>query len=206
MNQDPSGRPRLAAAVDGRVAGLWQAFMLRGVLAAVLGLCALIWPSVSLAILLRLVGLYCVADGAAGVLGAWRAAERGANLLQALLGIVAGALLLFWPGGSLRTLLVLFGAWALLTGLSQIVAARQAEVESSDRRLMTSIGGIAAALGPDPDRLARHRGGDRLGDRACGAAAGGAPDLPRAAPQAPADPRGDLRPAAPLARTRAAPG
>jgi uncharacterized membrane protein HdeD (DUF308 family) len=151
MNQDQNPGRELAAGVQSRLSGklgdLWWAFMLRGVLAAVLGLCALIWPSVSLAVLIALVGIYCLADGVAGLFGEWRASERGANLAQALLGVVVGAVLLFWPGASTRTLLVVFGVWALITGISQIVAARRDDVEGSDRTVMTTIGGIAAALG-----------------------------------------------------------
>jgi uncharacterized membrane protein HdeD (DUF308 family) len=151
MKQDQNPGREFAAGMQSRLSGklgdLWWAFMLRGVLAALLGLCALIWPSVSLAVLIALVGIYCLADGVAGLFGVWRASERGANLAQALLGVVVGAVLLFWPGASIRTLLVVFGVWALFTGISQIVAARRDDVEGSDRSVMTTIGGIAAALG-----------------------------------------------------------
>ncbi len=151
MKQDQDRGHALAAGVQSRLSGklgdLWWAFMLRGVLAAALGLCALIWPSVSLAVLIALVGIYCLADGAAGLFGVWRASERGANLLQALLGVAVGAVLLFWPGASIRTLLVVFGVWALFTGISQIVAARRDDLEGSDRSVLTTIGGIAAAMG-----------------------------------------------------------
>ena len=147
MSDDQAGRPRLAAGVSAKLGDVWWAFMLRGVLAAVLGLCALIWPSLSLAILMRLVGIYCLLDGVTGLAGAVRASERGAHLLQALLGLVVGVLLLFWPEGSVRTLLVIFGIWALLTGVSQIFAARQQEVEGSERGAISTIGWIAAAVG-----------------------------------------------------------
>jgi uncharacterized membrane protein HdeD (DUF308 family) len=147
MNENRDRRQPLAAGLSGRLGDMWWAFMLRGVFAAVLGLCALIWPSVSLALLIALVGLYCLADGVAGLLGAWRAAERGPNLLQALLGIAVGAILLLWPGASIRVLLVVFGVWALFTGVSQIVAARREHLESNERGVMTTTGGIAAALG-----------------------------------------------------------
>ncbi len=146
MREDQDRRRPLAAGMTARLGELWWTFMLRGVLAAVLGLGALIWPSVSLAILIRLVGLYCLADGVAGLVGAFRTSERGANLVQALVGIAVGALLLLWPGGSIRTLLVVFGAWALVTGVSQIVVARRAAVEG-ERSVMTTIGGVAAILG-----------------------------------------------------------
>lgn len=146
--RDP-GRP-LAGARDRaseKLGDMWWAFMVRGVLAGVLGLAALIWPSASLAILLRLVGIFCLLDGVTGLIGAFRTSERGAHLLQAILGLVVGALLLFWPEGSVRTLLVIFGIWALLTGVSQIVAARQQQAGGDERSAMTTIGWIAAAVG-----------------------------------------------------------
>jgi uncharacterized membrane protein HdeD (DUF308 family) len=130
-----------------RLGHLWWTVMLRGVLAAALGLCALLWPGVSLAILVHLVGLYCLADGLAGVLEASRASERGVSLLQAVLGVVVGAVLLLWPGPSIRLLLMVFGAWALLTGIGQVVAAHRADLEGSERSVMMAIGGIAAGLG-----------------------------------------------------------
>jgi uncharacterized membrane protein HdeD (DUF308 family) len=145
--RDP-GR-RLAGArdrVSDKLGDMWWAFMVRGVLAAALGLCALIWPSASLAILLRLVGIYCLLDGLTGLIGAWRASERGAHLLQAILGLVAGVLLLFWPEGSVRTLLVIFGIWALVTGASQLWTARQQEADG-ERSAMTTIGWVAVVVG-----------------------------------------------------------
>src|SRR5437660_5930154 len=36
--------------------------------------------------------------------------------------------LLFWPSTSARTLLMVFGGWALFTGVSHILAARRANV------------------------------------------------------------------------------
>lgn len=133
--------------VSERLGDLWWAFMARAVLAAALGLCALIWPSASLVILMRLVGLYCLLDGGAALIAAMRTSDRSAHILQAILGLLVGVLLLFWPEGSVRTLLVIFGIWALLTGVSQIWAARQQEVEGGERSAMTTIGWVAVVVG-----------------------------------------------------------
>jgi uncharacterized membrane protein HdeD (DUF308 family) len=133
--------------VSERLGDVWWAFMVRGVLAAALGLCALIWPSASLVILMRLVGLYCLLDGGAALIAAMRTSDRSAHILQAILGLVVGVLLLFWPEGSVRTLLVIFGVWALLTGGSQIWAARQQEFEGGERSAMTTIGWGAVVVG-----------------------------------------------------------
>lgn len=128
-----------------RLGDVWWTFMLRGLLAAALGLCALIWPTLSLEILLRLVGIYCLADGVAGLVGALRSGERP-SLLQAVFGIAVGLVLLFWPGATTRLLLMVFGAWALVTGISQVIAARSLDAEQ-DRGPRTTIGVIVAVVG-----------------------------------------------------------
>jgi uncharacterized membrane protein HdeD (DUF308 family) len=83
----------------------------------------------------------------AGLVGALRASDRGTSLLQAVVGLVAGGLLLFWPGTSAHALLMVFGAWALFTGASHILAARRTSVEETQRRLMTTMGGAVAVVG-----------------------------------------------------------
>ena len=65
--------------------------MLRGVLSAILGICALFWPSRSLAILITLAGVFILADGATGLAGALRNWMGSETLLQpvASLGALA---------------------------------------------------------------------------------------------------------------------
>jgi uncharacterized membrane protein HdeD (DUF308 family) len=80
-------------------------------------------------------------------MGALRASASGTYLLQAIVSLVAGGVLLFLPSASARTLLMVFGGWALLTGVSQILAVRRASVEDAARGLTTTIGGAVAAIG-----------------------------------------------------------
>jgi len=49
------------------VSGIWWVFMLRGVLAAVLGVVALFWPTLTIKILVLFVGAYLIADGVMGL-------------------------------------------------------------------------------------------------------------------------------------------
>jgi uncharacterized membrane protein HdeD (DUF308 family) len=130
-----------------RLGDLWRAFLLRGVLAAMLGICALIWPTTSIAILARLVGLFFVIDGVTGLIATLRGSERGSTLLQAVIGLAIGLALLFWPGASARILLLAFGVWALVTGVSMIVRARRVGVLDELRSAMTWTGIILVVLG-----------------------------------------------------------
>ena len=151
MNERNEALGSLAAEIQSRVSGklgdIWWAFMLRGVFAGVLGIFALIWPTPTFTILTRMIGLYCLADGLPGLVGALRASDRGTYLPQAVVSLVVGGFLLFWPSTSARTLLMVFGGWALFTGVSNILAARRANVEDADRGLMTTMGGAVAVVG-----------------------------------------------------------
>jgi uncharacterized membrane protein HdeD (DUF308 family) len=78
-------------------------------------------------------------------MGALRASASGTYLLQAIVSLVAGGVLLFLPSASARTLLMVFGVWALFTGVSHILATRQANVENIDRGPMTTMGAVLFA-------------------------------------------------------------
>jgi uncharacterized membrane protein HdeD (DUF308 family) len=151
MNKREERLRFLAAGAQNRLSStlgdIWWAFMLRGVFAGMLGICALIWPTLSFTILTRLVGLYLLADGLPALLGALRASASGTYLVQAIVSLVAGGVLLVLPSASARTLLMVFGGWALFTGVSHILAARRANVEDTDRGPMTTMGAVVTVVG-----------------------------------------------------------
>ena len=154
MNESESARPRLQEVATKAKRGLseklgdvWWFFLIRGVLAAALGICALIWPSASLGVLVRVIGAWLVIDGIAGIMGSLRAEERGSFLMQAGISLVIGLVLLFWPDASVRTLFTVIGIWALVFGVSQVLGARNVDLQSDERRATTTIGWIAAIVG-----------------------------------------------------------
>jgi uncharacterized membrane protein HdeD (DUF308 family) len=126
---------------------IWWVFVLRGVLAALLGIFALIWPTLTLQILVLLVGAYLIADGVMGLVIAWRRMPGAGRLMQPAASVVIGLLLVLWPGESARTLFVILGAAALFIGIGYLITARRYAFDAVDRRLMTGCGVVAAALG-----------------------------------------------------------
>lgn len=126
---------------------IWWIFILRGVLAAALGIFALIWPTLTLSILVLLVGAYLIADGVMGLVLASRRSASPGRLLQPVVSAVIGLLLVLWPSESARTLFVVLGAAALFIGISYLVTARRFGLDEMDRRLMTTAGAVAAVLG-----------------------------------------------------------
>ena len=127
--------------------GIWWVFMLRGVLAAVLGVTALIWPTLTINILVLFVGAYLIADGVMGLVVASRRGASPGRWLQPAVSVLVGLLLVFWPGESARTLFVVLGAAALFIGISQVISARRFGIDAMDRQLMTTAGVAAGILG-----------------------------------------------------------
>jgi uncharacterized membrane protein HdeD (DUF308 family) len=82
-----------------------------------------------------------------GCIGSFRAGGRGADFLQPGVTLVIGAILLFWPGTTLRVLLVIFGAWAVIFGVGQVLAARKLSGQSEEKSFMTTIGAVSAIVG-----------------------------------------------------------
>jgi uncharacterized membrane protein HdeD (DUF308 family) len=151
-NNARHAKARAAAAavrtgVSDKLGSLWWSFLLRGALAIALGLFALFWPSQNLDVLVFAVGLYCVADGLTGLAAAIRYPELREQLVQALVVVGLGAVLLLWPGATLRLLLVLLGAAALLAGAGQVLTALRLPADDPERGMILIIGSAAALVG-----------------------------------------------------------
>jgi uncharacterized membrane protein HdeD (DUF308 family) len=121
--------------------------LLRGVFAIALGLFAIFWPDLNLAMLALAVGVYCVADGAVGLISALRQPDLREQFAHGLVVLAIGAVLVFGPGATLRTLLILLGLAALIAGTGQILTARRLPVDDPERSTIMGIGAAATVVG-----------------------------------------------------------
>jgi len=105
----------------------WWALVLRGIAALTFGVLAFAWPGISLQALVLLFGAYALVDGilsvAAAIRGRGVTENWGLFLLQGLLGIGLGVLTWLAPGATAVAILLYIAAWALVTGVLEIVAA-----------------------------------------------------------------------------------
>ncbi len=103
----------------------WWLLALRGVAAIVFGLLAIIWPGMTLAVLIILWGAYALVDGVLGIVAAIRGEteHRLALAIEGVVGVLAGLAAFVWPGLTALVLLYLIAAWAIVTGVLEIVAA-----------------------------------------------------------------------------------
>jgi uncharacterized membrane protein HdeD (DUF308 family) len=103
----------------------WWVVALRGLAAIIFGVLAFIWPAITLGVLILFYGAYAIVDGALALYAAIR--SRGqpvwALLMEGILGIGAGLVAFFWPAITALALLYVIAAWAILTGVVEVIAA-----------------------------------------------------------------------------------
>lgn len=129
----------------------WKILLLRGGLALIFGLLTWFQPVASLAAIVLLLGAFFLADG---VLGLWMAVSgRKTNedwwilLLWALIGLGAGILTLKAPGATALVILFYVAAWAIATGVLQIVAAIRLRKEIEGEWWFILSGVLSVVLG-----------------------------------------------------------
>ena len=105
----------------------WWTFLIRGIAAVIFGILALAMPGIALVVLVLLFGAYALVDGIFALIGAVRAAEakdRWAHLLfVGIFGILVGAITFFYWQITAFALLYLIAAWAIVTGILELVGA-----------------------------------------------------------------------------------
>src|SRR6266571_2642250 len=102
----------------------WWALAIRGLAAVVFGVLTILWPGITLEVLVLLFGAYALVQGAFAVVATVQSAERGmqwwSHLLEGIVSILAGLLTFLWPGLTALVLLYLIAIWAILVGVFEI--------------------------------------------------------------------------------------
>jgi uncharacterized membrane protein HdeD (DUF308 family) len=129
----------------------WWTTLLRGVLWILFGLFAFAQPGMSLLTLTFLFGMCVLADGMVDIVGA--TSERAVSesswilMLPGLIGVGVGVLMLFMPVITAFLLLVCIAAWAIVTGLFEIVAAIRLRKEMQGEFWLGFSGLVSVAFG-----------------------------------------------------------
>ena len=119
---------------------IWQ-----GILAVVVGIIALAWPSVTVLALVILFAVYAFMASGLEAMQAFSSRKAGPVLGHLLLGLAdlaAGVIALAWPGPTALVLVLLVGIWAVVTGLVLFVGAFQ-QGEPAGTRALLILGGVA---------------------------------------------------------------
>jgi uncharacterized membrane protein HdeD (DUF308 family) len=133
------------------------------VAAILFGILAFAWPGITLFVLVLFFGAYMLVDGIFAIVAAVRAAGEEDRwwllLIEGILGVLAGLVAFFWPGLTALALLYFIAAWAIVTGIMEIVAAIRLRQEIEGEwalglsGLLSVIFGILLVVLPAPAGL-----------------------------------------------------
>ena len=134
------------------VLGNVRSLVIRGLAATAFGLLTLVWPGLTLLVLVILFGAYALVDGISDllVLMRHRRGERGVRTLSLVIAIVsigAGIITLLWPDITALALLLVIAGWALATGVLHLVAAFRLRRHINNEWLYVLNGIVALMLG-----------------------------------------------------------
>src|SRR3954447_18446578 len=127
----------------------WWAVVLRGAFAVLFGLLALIWPGVTVLVLVALFGAYALVDGVialiTAIVGREGRSQRIWQAVEGVAGILVGIMTFAWPHVTALVLIWLIAFWALVTGILEIVAAIRLRREIHGEWMLI-IGGVLSVL------------------------------------------------------------
>lgn len=133
------------------IARNWSWVLLRGLVALIFGLLTMFNPGIALITLVLLYGAFAFADGVFEVVSV--IANRGrephwvAVLIAGLAGILVGIITFVAPGVTATVLLLLIGAWAVITGVLEITAAIRMRREISGEWWLMLAGVLSVIFG-----------------------------------------------------------
>lgn len=129
----------------------WWMLLVRGIAAVLFGIAVLVWPGIALTVLVLLWGAYALVDGGfaivMGVQGRTHYRDWWVTVLEGVVSMIAGVVALMWPGVTAVALLYVVAAWAIITGLLEIVAAIQLRKEINGEFWLGLSGVLSVALG-----------------------------------------------------------
>ena len=132
----PQDITNLQSKMSAAVREHWKAFLFEGILLSVLGLAAIIAPLIaSLAFTIFLGWMFLISGIAGLAMTFWARQMPGFwwSLISAVLGIVAGIVLLARPVQGVLTLTIVIGAYFLAEGVTTIMYALEHRRELSER-------------------------------------------------------------------------
>jgi uncharacterized membrane protein HdeD (DUF308 family) len=125
--------------------------ILRGIFTIGFGLAAILWPGITLLVLIWFFAAYVLIGGLFQIITAFNRRERFSRwwlgFIQGWLGVIIGLITFIWPGITGLTLLMLIIAWALITDILEIAATIQLRKELENEWLLRFAGALSIGLG-----------------------------------------------------------
>jgi uncharacterized membrane protein HdeD (DUF308 family) len=132
------------------LAGRWGWIALRGVASIVFGLLCFVFPVAGVTALVLLYGTFALVDGAASIAVGFAGRKQGEFwplFLFGLVGLLAGMMAFLWPGLTAYVLVLLIGAWAVVRGVFEIVAAIRLRKVIEKEWILGLLGAVSILFG-----------------------------------------------------------
>jgi uncharacterized membrane protein HdeD (DUF308 family) len=145
-----SDEVRMVSELSAAVRRHWKLFLFEGIALLVLGLLAVMAPAIASVAATVFFGWILLVSGVAGLLTTFRGRQLpgfGWALLSALVGIVAGALLLIWPLQGTLSLTAVLIAFLWIEGVVTIMYALEHRTASGRWHWMLASGILDLGLG-----------------------------------------------------------
>jgi uncharacterized membrane protein HdeD (DUF308 family) len=128
----------------------WWALALRAVAAIIFGVFALLWPGVTLRVLVLVFAAYMLVDGVFAIVAGWRAAERNERwwllVTEGALDLIVGLIAFASPAIALLAFVYLVAFWAILSGIVLLAAGLRLHRSNGEGLLIVS-GGLSLLWG-----------------------------------------------------------
>jgi uncharacterized membrane protein HdeD (DUF308 family) len=136
----------------------WWVFTLRGLIAIAFGLAALLWPALTLGVMVLLFGLFALFEGGLAIVtsfgkgdekGGWTLLFEGVAGLLVCVIVLLGASLgsILWPQVAAVMLVFYIAGWAILAGLFKIITAIQIRREVKGEWMLGLSGCVSILFG-----------------------------------------------------------
>jgi uncharacterized membrane protein HdeD (DUF308 family) len=129
---------------------LSSSLLWRGLLAIAIGIVSVAWPNITVGAFVILFAVYAFIAAAMNALVAFSSSRAGpvfGYLLLALLSVAAGVVALVWPDITALVLVIWIAAWAVVTGVIEVVMAFRQGETAGERALWAITGLLSVALG-----------------------------------------------------------
>jgi uncharacterized membrane protein HdeD (DUF308 family) len=145
MSTNQADLDRLQSAVANSLHAHWRFFLAEGIILFILGILAIVVPQIATIAAEVLIGWLILMSGIVGLISTFR--MRGApgfwwSLLSAVIGIVAGVVLLAWPLSGALSLTLILTVFLVLEGVVSILYALEHKRELSGRWGMMLFSGV----------------------------------------------------------------
>jgi len=129
----------------------WWVLILQGVLGIAVGVLAILSPDLALATIALLFAAWAIVSGVSQLAAGWRVAEaRGRSwpfLLSGAVSVIAGIFAVLFTGITILYLILLLGAWILVSGAMEIYTAWKIRDEVTGEWILALAGLLRVAIG-----------------------------------------------------------